>query len=533
MNSYINLIAFGTFGNPNGFRQTFFDFVGNKELAKNIKTFDLNTNAIKLFPNSRVYAIRKEHVAGLSSISSCLYSFAKEQNSDRSGTFIGAGILCTGKIAQEEIILSQLNEYHSSLVARNLQNDIIQVNHSDRLSILKPNDFRKIDYQLRDIENVNFLQFTGKNLVVFTPTDNVSLYKLFNKSLDLLNIYDSVYFTDNREVAEFVNQRGIFKIVQNVGGSLDFEKEIQAVLDERKRKRDQSMSEFERELQILNDDKVININDFKLQIEQAEKIHRENELRIKEAKRELEIIHQLYDEFSNKIRELSGRIKSGEKLEVVRQLYDENRNRFIDGLQALKRPIYTNKVPKFNQKSNLKARHLTPHGETKKPNVATENDLVEERRKFRLSIPKLITFILVLLLLLSVVYFIFFYNWTEDNLTVKNDIENVKNSKEAEEEIEEEASEKKVFDGLTPVPNNKLNDRDYRFVASKLAYNSKLEDVVKVIFESNPSKIKRYYSGQDVAYSKYLLDLNRDCFYEKEGVYYFSKDTIRNIPSRN
>ena len=56
MNKNINLIAFGTFGNPNGFRQTF--FIGNKELSERVKTFDLNTNAINLLPNSKIYAIR-------------------------------------------------------------------------------------------------------------------------------------------------------------------------------------------------------------------------------------------------------------------------------------------------------------------------------------------------------------------------------------------------------------------------------------------------------------------------------------------
>jgi hypothetical protein len=40
--------AFGTFGNPNGFRQSYF-LGGNADVAKNIKTFDLKTDAVKLF----------------------------------------------------------------------------------------------------------------------------------------------------------------------------------------------------------------------------------------------------------------------------------------------------------------------------------------------------------------------------------------------------------------------------------------------------------------------------------------------------
>ena len=66
MANSINLIAFGTFGNPNGFKQTF--FVGSTELAKSVKTFDLNTNAIKLFANSKIFSIRKDYQNGFNSI---------------------------------------------------------------------------------------------------------------------------------------------------------------------------------------------------------------------------------------------------------------------------------------------------------------------------------------------------------------------------------------------------------------------------------------------------------------------------------
>ena len=59
MTQNIYLLAFGTFGNPYGFRQTFFK-VANENVAKSIKTFDLNTNAIKLFQNTTIYSIRKE-----------------------------------------------------------------------------------------------------------------------------------------------------------------------------------------------------------------------------------------------------------------------------------------------------------------------------------------------------------------------------------------------------------------------------------------------------------------------------------------
>jgi hypothetical protein len=524
MASHINLIAFGTFGNPNGFRQTF--FVGSKELAKSVKTFDLNTNALKLFPNSKIYSIRKEYAAGFNSIAYSLYSFAKEQNSDRSGTFIGSSILFTERIGEEIITLNQLNEFHSSLIAKNVQNDVIIVKHSDKLSVSKPNEFEKIEYQLRDIENLNFIQTTGKTLVVFSPTNDDILSKLFKNSIDLLNVYDTIYFTDSREVAEFVNQKGIFKIIQNVGDKLDFEQELQNLLEERKRKREQSISDFEREVQRLNDDKINTISDFKVQIEQNERIHKENEQRINESKKDLETIEQLYKEFSIKIQELVNQLKSGRKPEDVKQIYNENKNRFIEGLNTLRRPNYVNKLPKSNPKSNLKPEYHSTKIDHKHRRHRDEIEVSEHSAGNKIDIFKIATLILAFLLVFSWVYILFYKSEQVKPNTQQQEIVNIP----IPEKIEEKTTPLSI-QPLNPAPNSELTENVYRLVANKLSYNSKIDDVVKLIFDKNPTDIKSHYIGQEEIYSKHLLELNKDCFEEKDGAYFFSNDTLRHIPS--
>jgi hypothetical protein len=57
-----------------------------------------------------------------------------------------------------------------------------------------------------------------------------------------------------------------------------------------------------------------------------------------------------------------------------------------------------------------------------------------------------------------------------------------------------------------------------------------LVDVVKVIFNNNPTEISSIYSSQVAIYSKNLLERNKQCFTEKKGIYYFAKDTLRQIP---
>src|SRR5690554_229509 len=181
-NNYF-ISAFGTFGNPNGFRQSYW-FTDDRNIVNSIKTFDLNTNAIKLFPKSKVYAIRKDYANGRNVIAYSVYSYAKEQNSDRSGTFIGSSILFIDQISEENITLNCLNDFHNNLKNKNIQNDTITVNHSENLSVSKPKDFDKINFQLREIDNLNFVQNSNKQLVVYCETNPSKLQALFKKSID-------------------------------------------------------------------------------------------------------------------------------------------------------------------------------------------------------------------------------------------------------------------------------------------------------------------------------------------------------------
>lgn len=527
MASHVKLIAFGTFGNPNGFKQNFFG-AEREELVKFklVKTFDLNTNAIKLFPNSKIYSIRKEYAAGFNSISYSLYTYAKEQNSERSGTFIGSGLLFIEKIADEALIINQLNEFHSNLILKNVKNDVILVNHSEKFIVSKPRDFDKLEYHLKEIENLNFAQNTDKTLVVFSPTTNEILSKLFSKSIDLLNVYDTIYFTDNREVAEFVNQKGIFKIIQNVSDKLDFEQEIQNLLEERRRKREQSISDFEREVQILNDDKLKTINEFKIQIEQNEKVHKENEIIISESKKELDTIEIFYKEFTLKIQDLVNQVKSGKKLEDVKQLYIENRNRFIDGLNTLKRPDYINKLPKINPKSNLRPDYNSQKFENTHRKHRHESEELKSDKKIKIDIYKVATLFLFIFLILTWTYFLFFNDRQDEPI---NDNQEMLSQPAP---VQEETKSKSVtLEHLNPAPNSELNENDYRLIAKKLVYNSRVQDIVKIIFENNPSEIKSYYSGQDSIYMMHLLELNKNCFEVKDGITYFYRDTLRHIPS--
>lgn len=526
MTNSINLIAFGTFGNPNGFKQTF--FVGSKELAKSVKTFDLNTNAIKLFSNSKVFSIRKEYANGFNSIAYSIYTYAREQNSDRSGTFIGSSILFTNKIAKEHITISQLNEFHNQLVSKNVLNDTISVNHSDKFSVVKPKDFDKIEFNLREIENLNFRQNTDNYLVVFCNINGNNLNQFFEKSIDLLNVYDTIYFTDSQEVAEFVHQKGVFKLLQNVGEKRDFDREINNLIEERKRKREQSISEFEKEVQRIWEDKNKTIQEFKNQIEQSERTHLENERKLKESKDDINKIGQFYDDFLNKTKNLVNQLRHNNgKLEEVKQIHNNNKILFNNGISDLRKPNYTTTIAKPKPKGNLHTEETIRDFEYRGGHKKSESEEIDDD-DYKINIYKVATLILALLLVATWLYVLLF----KSNLNSKT--EAIQNQEPlnsiSQEQIQTQTDTMKLED-LKPLPNSKLNENDLKITAKNTIYNSKIEEVVKVIFDKNPTEIRSVYSGQEAIYSKYLLKLNKQCFEERDGTHFFVKDTIREIPS--
>jgi hypothetical protein len=517
MSSNTYLLAFGTFGNPNGFKQTF--FIGEKALS--VKTFDLNTNAIKLFPNCKLYSIRKEIASGFNVIAYTIYSYAKEQNSDRSGTFIGSSVLYTNKICDEQITFKLLNEFHENLTSKNVQNNVITVNHSDKLSVDKPSDFDKIESHLRYVNDLNFTTQSNKNLVVYckvTP-DRLKI------AIDLLNVFDTIYFTSDLDIADFVSQKGILRVVNFDG----FEQEVKNLQEERKRRTESAMLWFEDEKQRIDSDKKRIINDLKEQIEQNEKRHEENEKKIQESKNEIKKVEKIYEEFSLKIKEYVNQLKSGKKLDDVKQIYNENKRLFVDGVNQIQLPSPINTLAKINGKSNLQIAHQHLHSSTKRENKNRNNEETDEfSEKDSIDYSKVMSLVLIILLSVAVVFLCWIHYYPKQDITQTED--QIQDNALQPEPIPIQSVHTDIVE-LNPKPNDQLNEVDYRFVAKNLKYGTRINEVVKVIFDKNPTDIKSTYATQDSIYAQQIVNLNKNSFEARDGTFYFIKDTLKNIPS--
>ena len=516
MNNNIYLIAFGTFGNPNGFRQSFYDINKNstniRDITKGVKTFDLNTNAIKLLPKAKIYAIRKENINGISAISYAVYNYAKEPSSDRSGTFIGSSILYINDIAEENLTTSLINDFNETIVAKNTIKDTITVTHSDNLSVSKPKDFDKVSSLLKPIDDINFDTFTGKNLVVYTSVKTDRLPYLFASSLTLLNIYDTIYFTDNSEVIEFVHQRGIFQWIK----SKDFDLAIETQQQERKQKIQHSISEFGNEKQQLENDKKRLVNDLRLQIENNTKIHLENEQNLNESKNNLHKIEEYYSLFAKQIDEYIKKLNSGQNLEYVQKLYNENKQIFISSINEVKQPRFTNKIPKTKGNSQLRIETRQPTTTTQPESHEVVYDNSNYNLKRKIGLFKRLTALLTILWISTVVYFTWF--------NTDNKVQPIAVKKTTQ--IPPETPQPTV-PNLNPKPNSELNQNDLGIISKQKIKGKSSKEIIDIIFQKNPTDIAKHYKEQKDVYWQVLIKENQGCFEGNTCV----KDSLKHVPS--
>ncbi len=305
MGDNICVTVFGTFGIPNGFRQT--AVIGNKEKFSDIKTFDLNTNAIKIFQDTKLYAIRKEVAKGENVISYAVYSYVKEKTSNRGGTFIGSAIIFYNKILPENLTIHYLDKFHDLLISNrsNVSNSTMQVNHSDYLQVPQNiKDFDKAEFNLKAWGEINFMT-TKKDLIVYIGMKP----EVFEKSLELLNDFDTIFFTKSKDIAQFVHEKKLIELIESADV---FENKIQSLRirreEEKRRKLNQVIENLEdgkerleeQEKQYLQKQneiiqgKIKQFGNCKLQIKQYEEQLLKNEEEIKAFENQLIIVSKKF-----------------------------------------------------------------------------------------------------------------------------------------------------------------------------------------------------------------------------------------------
>ncbi len=150
-------------------------------------------------------------------------------------------------------------------------------------------------------------------------------------------------------------------------------------------------------------------------------------------------------------------------------------------------------------------------------------------------VSKLIIVSLILLTTVSVFAIIFLLkrsNPLKDELNQqKSSIDNL--TKENEDlkstilSLEKSINKQPQIPSLSPIPNSELNNIDLGFINSKKNNGKTIEEIVAVIFKSNPTDIRSHYINQKEAYSEALKKSNPNCF--ENGICIC--DSLISIPS--
>lgn len=509
----INVFGYATFGTPNGFTQSCIH--GNQSLEKVLKKFDLKSDAIQLLsPNDRIYSIRKESVQNNAIVSYSVYTFAKEKNSNRSGTFIGTSLVFTNEILPENLILSSLHEIHINLKNNNVSGDnfVLNISHSKDFNIqnIFSKDFEKLEHQTN---KVNFLDWdnSGYSLVIKTDKlDSNSIQNLFKKSIHILPKYETIYFIDSNEIAEFVSQKKLFRLIDNNG----LDREIEKLQEERVQKTADAILSFKNKRQKHEEEGRKEFDSLKKKIEQNEQKHSENSKIIEEADRNLKALSNLYQVFLRKSDELITRLTSEKELNDVNLSFNQLEREFIKEKNKLNS---TSEIYSFSNNRTVPSRPTSRF-------IHEEED--SDNEKGKLDIFKLISFILNILLIGgTIVFYTMFYEKPQEQIPI-----NIPEHKE--NLIHETIISDSVSNKLNPMPNaiaeNKVNIAE---MSKKFDSTSKINYVVEVIFEKNKS-IKDVYQLQKGNYTKVLFEKNTNAFkINNSDTVLINKDLLLQIPT--
>jgi hypothetical protein len=509
----INVFGYATFGMPNGFTQSC--IYGNQNLEKVLKTFDLKTNAIQLLsPNDRIYSIRKEATQNNTILSYSVYTYAKERNSNRSGTFIGTSLVLINEILPENLVLKSLHEIHQNLKNNNVSNNVLNINHSKDFNIqyVFSKDFEKLEHQSKPFEVLDW-ENSGKNLVIYTSKfEQNEIQNLFKKTLQILAKYDTIYFVDSKVIAEFVSQKKLFRLIEKNG----LDEEIAKLENEKKQKLVNTIESFKNQKQKREEEGRKEYEVLKKQIEQDEQKHLENGKKIEEADKNLSALNQLYANFLPKFDELISQLNSGKQLEEVNQTFKQFEQNFNEEKRKL------GSSTSISSLSNLRTSgKVSPYVNSYSENYHQRN-FDDEKKSGTIGVFSIVSLVMNVLLIGGLVYLYLENDKNEKKLAIK----------EAPVMINEPSSEKDstlIEFKLNPQPNDFARDEENKkYVLEKLTENSTtIEEAVDVIFNKNKI-IKEVYQFQKGDYADNLMKENPDAFDSNKIL--IKKDLLQKIP---
>lgn len=213
----IALGVFAAFGNPNGFVQT----IKLKEKIITLDTYDLRGDGV-MKVNEEVYAIKKGKIKNdrndgveQNCISFLKYSYAREKDSSREGSCIGASVVCINEVPNMGELKEVLDNLHKNLVENphNIKDGVIEVKHSDDFKYKKPEvKFQKPKRKIVDLE-IDF-RTKNKNIACYISPTSENMDKILS---ELLGVYDGIYIGSAKATMESIANKKKIEVKEGKG----------------------------------------------------------------------------------------------------------------------------------------------------------------------------------------------------------------------------------------------------------------------------------------------------------------------------
>lgn len=535
-NSNLGLGAFGTFGEPSGYQQAFyFEGVFGRSL-------DLNTNAIELFPGNRLYAVKREVVGNISRISCATYAHAKELNSNRGGTFIGVSVVLQNCLLDAELIYQLLDEHYRNTIdnAENIINHTLQVGAAELLTIVEPAIYSAVSEmiqaensatQLRSVDLGKIYLVDGYNA---QASEKENIVTFFHEAVNHFNEFDTLYYTSDNPVLDYVRQKGILKVVSwdEFTGYHEEQQALKARLQEQ-----EETAERERLSIVAENQRAEQIRTQQLEAARREEENRQKRLaERRQADKGRRLNNTLTD---GSLPRLTATIVGSRKLTPASPWAEEK----IFGIsidQSLLEiwhfePGKQWKIKELEQRvmeHNLLVqwvRELEGSESLQKKQNLRHEDRSNDRLNERHGKDRKIVLMNVVILSLIIAGLLIYVLVLKGNNSSENQY--LRRPTVTQELSDSELSISDEQQPLNPRPNSELKANDVNQLAGKKIRDKFLLDIVGIIFNDNPADIGHPFKGQEKAYSQLLLKRNKNCFRRENGLEICISDTLKRIPS--
>lgn len=501
MTPKFNIYTFGTFGNPNGYNHNCI-YKSQQQNYLN-SSFDLNTNAIKLFPDTKVFSIKKGHFQNQNTLVFSYYSHALEINSNRDGTFIGCSIVFLENYIEIAGILKFLAKYTSFLKDEHTTNSKLRIKHSNEFA--KPSyDFKNLISSNQKLYNIPRFD-TKENqqkLFVYYRTDDIE--EMLNEATSLLDYYSEIYFSSNIEIAAFVKEKNLYTIKKQTKD----QPQLSRYIDQIKKDKSEKIEQQKRKIQSRIEESEHKINQLQRSVDLIYNRKQQEKKSIDSDTSKLESynsdIQRIKQELSTNYDALLNELNNStlnlnlQKESSLTQSYTNQLNEISDFIERLN----TNN----RRNEDIRRNHIP------KPITKTPSEVEHENNGFGYFNFELVSIILAILLIGSWSYFLFFYEPDiPENYTRQKEIQGTGGGQSVQE-----------F----------LNESDLSIVNKKLKRGMTLDTIVSIVFKNNPNDIESHYSSKKEIYKDLLINSNEDLFKKVNLDYILDADALKKVPCK-